>query len=472
MSVKLSHPPGHGPTARPEEQPRPPPAGASQPRDTVGVRPEGATVMRLPRCALAGLALVVATAASPTSATSDGAMLRLEPVARGFREAVAWVEDPLLPGTFLVVQQSGVVRVVQHGETLDTPFLSLGTDLSTGGERGLLGLAFPPDAASSGRVFVNFTNAAGQTVVARFERSGDNPLVAAPASRFDLVWPDGRRFIAQPFANHNGGHLAFGADGYLYVGLGDGGSANDPQNRAQAPRTLLGKMLRLDVSVPADHPTGYDVPPDNPFAGRSDVMPEIWAFGLRNPWRYSFDDVGEGATGALVIGDVGQSAREEIDYAPATAGGRNFGWRLREGTIATPGIPPAPVEFGPLVEPLVDYGRGRGQSVTGGYVYRGTALPARHHGRYFFGDFVSGRIWSLGLALDPATQDAVVVDEIEHTDELGGGGRRVASFGRDRSGELYVVTYEGEIFRLVDGGHDTVRAPRPASTDSRRPRPK
>lgn len=420
--------------------------------------------MRIVRCALITIAVVAAT-----SATLPASPLRLDLVAQGFRGALAWVEDPVVPGAFLVVQQSGVVRVVHNGVVLDTPFLSLGSGVSTGGERGLLGLAFPPDAASSGRVFVNFTNPAGHTVVARFLRSEANPLVVVPESRVDLAWPDGRRFITQPFSNHNGGHLAFGVDGYLYVGMGDGGSGNDPQNLAQSPRSLLGKMLRLDVTVPADHPRGYEVPPDNPFVGRTDILPEIWSLGLRNPWRYSFDDVGEGATGGLFIGDVGQGAREEIDYGPPNVGARNYGWRLREGTIATPGIAPAPVEFGPLVEPITDYGRGRGQSVTGGYVYRGTALPVQHRGRYFFGDFASGRIWSLGLVFDPGSGEATVVDEVDHTDELGGSGRSVASFGRDLAGELYVVTIEGEIFRVVADRRDDDAAMPPTPMGLRRP---
>lgn len=388
------------------------------------------------------------------------ASLRLELVARGFDQAVAFVPDPVVADAWLVVQQDGLVRIVSGGVVLETPFLDLRDEVSRGGERGLLGLAFAPDAAESGRVFVNFTDRAGHTVIARFERPADNPLVAAPESRFDLQWPDGRRFIQQPYANHNGGHLAFGPDGCLYIGLGDGGSGNDPQNRAQSPGTLLGKMLRLDVDVPADHPTGYVVPPDNPFVGRDDVLSEIWALGYRNPWRYSFDDLGMGATGALVVGDVGQGAREEIDYEPAGASGRNYGWRHREGTIATPGVPPSPVLFGPLVEPVFDYGRGRGQAVTGGFVYRGSALPERYRGRYFFGDFGSGRVWSLAFAVDPDTREATVVDEIEHTDELGGTKPGLASFARDAAGELYVVTLGGDIYRLT--ADEPASGPEPA----------
>ncbi len=374
--------------------------------------------------------------------------LRLQLVASGFTSAVAFVEDPVVSGAFLVVTQDGVVHAIADGVTRETPFLDLRDAISRGGERGLLGLAFPPDAAASGRVFVNFTDHAGDTVIARFSRRADDLLVADAGTRFDLQWPDGRRAIAQPYSNHNGGHLAFGPDGYLYIGMGDGGSANDPQNRAQSPGTLLGKMLRLDVNVPDDDPRGYAVPPDNPFVGRDGILPEIWAFGYRNPWRYAFDDVGPEATNALIAGDVGQGAREEIDYEPAGAGGRNYGWRHREGTIATPGVPPAPIEFGPLIEPLFDYGRGRGFAVTGGYVYRGSRLPVRFQGRYVFGDY-GGRVWSLGLAVDPDSGDASVVDDIEHTDEFGGTKPGLASFARDSTGELYLVLQSGEIYRIV-----------------------
>jgi glucose/arabinose dehydrogenase len=384
-----------------------------------------------------------------TQAASVDAALRLQLVARGFVSPVAFVEDPVNPDTFLVVSQEGLVHVISNGALREAPFLDLRDVISAGGERGLLGLAFPRDAADSGRVFVNFTNRAGHTVIARFERRAGDPFVADPGSRLDLQWPDGQRFITQPFENHNGGHLAFGPDGRLYIGLGDGGSGNDPQNNAQSPSQLLGKMLRVDVSVPRDHLRGYVVPADNPFAQRAGVLPEIWAFGYRNPWRYSFDDFGRGATGALVVGDVGQDAREEIDYEPSGAGGRNYGWRVREGSIATPGVPATTVDVEPLIEPLLDYGRGRGAAVTGGYVYRGSALPAEYQGRYFFGDFGSGRVWSLGLAVDPETREATVLDEREHTDELGGSKPLLASFARDLRGELYLVMLGGEIYRIV-----------------------
>ncbi len=391
--------------------------------------------------------VIVVTALLALPAVSTAA-LRLELVASGFTNAVAFVPDPLVSGTFLIVQQDGLVRAWSDEAIRDEPFLDLRQVVSRGGERGLLGLVFPPDAAESGRVFVNFTNRDGDTVVARFVRRPDNPLVANPESRLDLQWPDGRRVIEQPYANHNGGNLAFGPDGFLYIGLGDGGAGNDPGNRAQSPNTLLGKMLRIDVNVPLDDARGYVVPQDNPFAHRDDVLPEIWAFGYRNPWRYSFDDLGDGASGALIVGDVGQDAREEIDYEPAGAAGRNYGWRQREGTIATAGVPPEPVMFPPFVEPILDYGRGRGQAVTGGYVYRGTALPAIYRGRYFFGDYGSGRVWSVMLDADPDTREAVAAEEQEHTGELGGSRPGLSSFARDLAGELYLVTLGGEIYRL------------------------
>src|SRR5262245_50901173 len=306
------------------------------------------------------------------------AQLQTQTIASGLGNIVGGAADPTQPGVIYVLQQSGVVLAIQGTTVLPTPFLDLRGQISSGGERGLLGIAFAPDTAS-GRVFINFTNPNGDTVVARFRRSAGNPLVADPASRFDLRWPGGARVISQPYANHTGGHLAFGPDGYLYIGLGDGGSGNDPENRAQNPGTLLGKMLRIDVNVPDSDPAGYRVPGDNPFVGGTPIaaLGEIWAIGLRNPWRYSFDNPALGGTGALFIGDVGQSAREEIDAVPAGQGGQNYGWRMREGTIATPGVAPTTPAFTPLTEPMLDSGRATGITITGGYVYSGRGLGAK-----------------------------------------------------------------------------------------------
>jgi Glucose / Sorbosone dehydrogenase len=273
----------------------------------------------------------------------------------------------------------------------------------------------------------------------------------------DFLWPGGTRFIAQPFANHNGGNLVFGPDGYLYIGLGDGGSGNDPLNNAQNPNTLLGKMLRIDINVPDSNPVGYQVPGDNPFLDGNPIaaLPEIWDFGLRNPWRYSFDDPSRGGTGALFIGDVGQSTREEIDYEPAGQGGRNYAWRIREGSVATPGVPATSPAFTPLVDPLFDYNRSVGQAITAGYVYRGQALGASYFGRYFFADYGAGRIFSLGWVPDPAAGRAILMNVVEHTGEIGNLGP-ISSFGVDLAGELYLIVYgsgsSGSVVKIIGSG--------------------
>jgi hypothetical protein len=284
-----------------------------------------------------------------------------------------------------------------------------------------------------------------------------------PASRFNLMFPGpgGVRqpFITQDFANHNGGNLAFGPDGFLYIGMGDGGSGNDPNNRAQSPTSLLGKMLRIDVSgSPAN---GYTVPPGNPDFTMvtppiMNALPEIWAFGLRNPWRYSFDDVGPGATGALLIGDVGQGAREEINYEPAGQGGRNYGWSVFEGRIENTdnlGLQPA---YQPLTAPMYDYTRASGQVITGGYMYRGGALGAAYQGRYFYADCGSGRIWSLAVAVSAG--EGVASNNVDHTATMGGPFNCITSFARDTAGELYFMDFDGNnpvgsgrVFRIEVG---------------------
>jgi len=376
------------------------------------------------------------------------AQLRTQTIASGLGNIVGGAADPTQPGVLYVLQQSGVVLAIQNSTVLPTPFLDLRGQIASGGERGLLGIAFAPDT-SSGRVFVNFTNPNGDTVVARFRRSAGNPLVADPSSRFDLRWPNGARFISQPYANHNGGNLAFGPDGYLYIGLGDGGSAYDPENRAQNPNELLGKMLRIDVNVPDGDPAGYRVPADNPFVNGSPIaaLREIWAFGLRNPWRYSFDNVALGGTGALFIGDVGQQSREEIDVAPRGQGGQNYGWPGREGMIATPGVsPPAPA-FTPLTDPMLDYGRSTGVTVIGGYVYRGRALGGNYYGRYFVADAGSGHLWSVTWGFDAGGRPNAS-NAIDHSPELGST-YPIVSFLEDTSGELYLIVYSGQVLKLV-----------------------
>ncbi len=404
------------------------------------------------------LPLVVAALLTVLPLSAE-AQLRATLLATGFNRPNGVVIDPVVPGAVYVVDQAGLVRAFLNGAERPTPFLDLRTVVSNGGEQGLLGMAFPPDAATSGRVFVNFTNNNGHTVIARFTRSAADPMVMSAASRFDLQWPNGsggrQGFITQPYSNHNGGHLAFGPDGFLYIALGDGGSGDDPLNNAQNPAKLLGKMLRIDVS---GNPTnGYAVPATNPVpAGNAtftgiNALAEIWAFGLRNPWRYSFDDVGPGGTGALIIGDVGQGAREEIDYEPAGAGGRNYGWRVYEGLRENFQEAPA---FFPLTSPISEYTHAVGQAITGGYVYRGSVLGAAYQGRYFYADCVQGKIFSLGLSIDPGSGEATATNNVEHTAEMGGPFQCVGSFARDAAGELYFMDFgysasnTGRIYRI------------------------
>jgi glucose/arabinose dehydrogenase len=401
------------------------------------------------------------------AAVPCAAQIRADVVASGLAQPLAFVQDPSDPSVQYIAEQGGRVRVLQGGVLESAAFLDLSTVVSTGGERGLLGLAFPPDYGASGRFYVNFTNPNGDTVVARFKRSAGNPLAADPSSRFDLQWPSGDRFIAQPFANHNGGNIVFGPDGYLYVGMGDGGSADDPGHRAQDPRTLVGKMLRIDVSVADGDTRGYRVPADNPFVagGPAGTFGEIWAFGLRNPWRFSFDDPRHGGTGALVIADVGQGAWEEIDYEPAGRGGRNYGWRNREG--AHDNVTSLPPAFTPLAEPVFEYSHAVGDSITGGFAYRGAALGLGIAGRYFFADFVAGRVWSLGLVVDPVTREATASGLVEHTAELGGSSALglISSFGVDADGELYLVSWSaGRILRLASATQMYIDAPTGGAT--------
>ena len=382
----------------------------------------------------------------PSQAT---AQLRTQVVATGLSNPIAFVMDPLDPSTFYVVEQRGTIRTLRNNTLSPALFLDIRSVISAGGERGLLGLAFAPDHATSRRFYVKFTNPEGHTVVARYTRTTQGAV--EPNSRFDLLWPNGRRYVDQPFSNHNGGHLAFGPDNYLYIGMGDGGSGGDPLNHAQNPNSLLGKMLRIDVNVPDADTRGYQVPEDNPFVDRQPIaaLPEIWAFGLRNPWRYSFDDWTRGGTGALVIADVGQVAREEVNWEPRGMGGRNYGWRLRDGRAGYDARTAA--AYQPLTEPIHDYPRSDGTSITGGFVYRGAALDPMFNGRYFFADYVAGRVYTIGLALDQH-QEARAVDLLELTQALGGTSELglISSFGVDADAELNLVSYSrGRILKII-----------------------
>jgi glucose/arabinose dehydrogenase len=315
-------------------------------------------------------------------------------------------------GRLFIVEKPGRIRILEEGQLLDQPFLDI-TDRvgSDGNEQGLLGLAFHPQYSQNGRFFVNYTNTSGDTEIARFQVSGD-PNSADPDSEVRLLGVD------QPYPNHNGGVLAFGPDGYLYAGLGDGGAAGDPQGNAQKTDTLLGKVLRIDV----DSAEPYAIPFDNPFGN------EVWAYGLRNPWRMSFDR----ATGDLYIGDVGQGAWEEIDYLPAgSAGGTNFGWDFREGAHDYEGGGPDG-----MVDPVAEYSHPEGGcSVTGGYVYRG-AMP-EWNGIYLYGDYCTGLVWGL-IRSNDGWQKQLLFD-MDVT---------ITSFGQDEAGEVYLVSDTGSVYRL------------------------
>jgi len=320
-----------------------------------------------------------------------------------------------------VIDQQGCIRILHQGVPLPDPFLDL-TDRvgSSGLEQGLLGLAFHPRFAENGYFYVNYTDLHGDTVIARFTVSPQDGNQADPGSEQRLI------FIDQPYANHNGGATVFGPDGYLYLGLGDGGAAGDPLDNGQSTDSLLGKILRIDVD--AGNP--YAIPPDNPFASGGG-RPEIWAYGLRNPWRFSFDRL----TGDLYIGDVGQGSWEEIDFLPAGApGGVNFGWNYLEGGHPFQGTPPAGLE---LVPPVAEYSHAEGISVIGGVVYRGAKLPELQ-GMYLYGDYGSGRIWGLWRSPDGAWQ-SVVLFQTNAT---------ITSFGEDEDGEIYLVDHAGDIYRL------------------------
>lgn len=313
-----------------------------------------------------------------------------------------------------IIEKAGRIRILQDVELVDFPFLDISDRIgSQGNEQGLLGLAFHPRYAENGLFFVNYTDKGGDTVIARYQVTAD-PNSADPNSEVVLLR------AKQPFSNHNGGALAFGPDGYLYAGLGDGGLAGDPFGNAQKLDTFLGKILRLDV----DSAEPYAIPPDNPFGS------EIWAYGLRNPWRISFDP----ATGDLYIGDVGQNQWEEIDFiAAGTPGGMNFGWKYFEGTHAFDGTSPQEAELTP---PVAEYDHSQGCSVTGGYVYRGT-MP-EWAGIYFYGDYCTETVWGL-----------IRSDEGWQTQILFGAGGNITSFGQDETGEVYIATDGGQILRLV-----------------------
>ncbi len=376
----------------------------------------------------------ITAAPTPTVASSQ---TQLPPVEIGLKAVVGGLPSPIGISTapndprLFVIGQTGRIVIVSAGKVAGT-FLDISARMSCCGERGLLGLAFHPDYAANGRFFVRYTDPAGNLRISEFH-VGSSPDKADPASEKILLT------IPHPsYANHNGGRIAFGPDGYLYIGTGDGGSGGDPNNHGQSLATLLGKMLRIDVDhASTDRP--YAIPPTNPFVGRAGALGEIFAYGLRNPYSFSFDR----ETGDLWIGDVGQDKWEEIDHAPASFGGGSgidYGWSVMEGNHCYK--PSSGCDSVSMVPPIAEYAHGTGDSigcaVIGGYVYRGSAHPDLY-GRYFFGDECSGRVWNI-TAAGPLSQAPQL---------LLSSGLNIVGWGEDKDGELYLVAANGTMYQLT-----------------------
>jgi glucose/arabinose dehydrogenase len=361
---------------------------------------------------------------SPTALPSfpDRAAFNWEPVVSGLHLPVDIQNANDGSGRLFIVEKGGRILIFENDQTLPQPFLDISAEIdSRATEQGLLGLAFHPRYAQNGLFFVYYIDLSGNSVVARFHVSTD-PNHADPASELDLL------HINQPYANHNGGSLAFGPDGYLYIGLGDGGAEGDPLRTGQNLQTLLGKILRIDI----DSGNTYTIPPGNPFSGGSG-LPEIWAYGLRNPWRFSFDRL----TGDLYIGDVGQDNWEEVDFLPVgTPAEINFGWSYFEAMHPYQDQPPSGATF---TFPVVEYSHSEGCSVTGGYIYRSSTLP-EWQGVYFYGDYCSGTVWGL-IRRD---QNQWLSQALFST------GAQISTFGMDEAGEIYLADYaSGTLMRLV-----------------------
>ncbi len=351
----------------------------------------------------------------------DGAQFQWVEIASGFTQPLD-LEDAG-DGVLYIVEQIGLIHVLQNGERLAQPFLDIQQRVSTqASEQGLLGLTFDADYAQNRIFYLDYTDTQGDTVIARYQAAPDG-LTADPNSEEVLLQ------IKQPYGNHNGGNVAFGPDGFLYIGMGDGGSGGDPEGRAQNTEVLLGKLLRIAVSGQEK----YAVPADNPYVdggGRA----EIFAIGLRNPWRFSFDQ----ANGDLYIADVGQGEWEEINYMPGVVPGVNYGWDYREGVHAFEGQPPEGLT---LTDPVLEYGHDQGCSVTGGYVYRGSELPDLY-GVYLYGDYCTGKVWGT-LPSDQAAWPSV---------ELFSTGENISAFGQDQQGEVYLIAHGGRIYQLQAAG--------------------
>ncbi|APA70345.1 PQQ-dependent sugar dehydrogenase [Janthinobacterium sp. 1_2014MBL_MicDiv] len=365
--------------------------------------------------------------ASVAYAATAPLALRLQEVVSGL-SAPIFLTAPPGDSRLFILERAGRVRVVQNGSLLATPFLDISTLTTTSGERGLLSLAFHPQYASNGYFFLYYSNLAGDIVIERRQVSVGNANVADPLSALTILT------IAHPtFGNHYGGLLSFGPDGYLYAGTGDGGSAGDPPGNAQNTNVLLGKLLRLDVSA-SSVAQPYAIPAGNPFAGTAGGRGEIWAYGLRNPWRYAFDVPAQ----LLYIADVGQSSREEINVRAVGQAGNNYGWNIMEGTQC---YNSSSCNQAGLVLPAVEYGHDSagGCSITGGYVYRGAALPELA-GQYLYSDYCSGWLKSFGYSNGAAS--AVKDWGIANVGNI-------MSFGQDAQNELYMLSATGTVYRIV-----------------------
>ncbi|HEX6966613.1 MAG TPA: PQQ-dependent sugar dehydrogenase [Gemmatimonadaceae bacterium] len=373
-----------------------------------------------------GLALGLLASCSPSESTQPNpppppGTLHVEPVVTGL-DLPLYLTAPAGDARLFIVEKTGRVRIVENGALISTPFLDLHDSVSSGGEQGLLSVAFHPRYASNGFFYVDYTDRSGNTRVVRYAVSASNPDVADPSSAHLILT------VAQPFPNHNGGLLLFGPDDKLYIGLGDGGSEGDPQGNGENLGTLLGKILRVDVDASGP----YAIPPDNPFVGRAGARGEIWAYGLRNPWRFSFDRT----SGRLYIADVGQGMWEEVDVAPASQGGQNYGWNIMEGMHC---YNASSCNEQGLTLPVLEYSHADGCSITGGFVYRGTRIPGIV-GRYFYADYCSGFLRSF-------LYDGSTVSE-QTTWDVGDLGH-VQSFGEDASGELYMLSANGTVYRIA-----------------------
>lgn len=363
----------------------------------------------------------------PSPSIGPAPSIDLEVVTDGLESPLDVALRPSDRSSMFIVEQGGRVRLVRDGVLVATPFLDIGGIVSAGGEQGLLGMAFHPDPAD-GRVFVYYTALDGRQVVASYRSEPSDPDRADPGSALILLAMD------DPFGNHNGGALAFGPDGFLYISTGDGGGGGDPLDSGRRLDTLLGKVLRLDVNAEtAGLP--YAIPDDNPFVDAPGARGEIWLTGLRNPWRMRFDP----ATGDLWIGDVGEGQREEIDRAPAGVGGLDFGWNIMEGAVC---YQAATCDQDGLTLPVTDYGHDEGCSVTGGAVYRGTDQPALA-GKYVFTDYCGGRIWVVDAGTEGRQEPIPVMDS----------GRTISAIAPGPDGELYATDLAtGELLRIVAGG--------------------